>query len=489
MTEPEILFQPENPEQAAFLSASEDYVLGGGERGGGKTAIACIDGLGLNNPGNGKRAIDFPAYHGLFLRRTLNELRNVKDETLKWYPLLGRTIDETTGQVLEPRWFEQEKKWVFPSGATIRFGYLESEGDELRYQGHQYQWICWEELTQWPSNRQFILLNACLRGSKDDFPPEFKLKVRATCNPGGPGHQWVRDFWQIDDLGNPNAFTVAVPDQPDLYTSRRFVRFYRKKNRKLPDDYDKQFAEMSEQVRKAWLFGEWNIVDATGSIYRDQIEILHANGGFRDLPYDPRFPVNTFWDLGTTDPTCVWFHQRVNGVDCFIDYYEQANKGLNAHVNAVRAKGYTYGTHYLPHDAMHKKSGYKGIVMTSRDIIEDLGLRNIIVLPNASINDGIEHARVALPRCRFDAAACARGIECLKNYRAKFDEKLGTYREEPIHDQYSHGSDAFRQFAQALSLGHIEDDMPGGEAERYLPSGGAYSRHDEMQARRRRWKV
>lgn len=441
------------PKQQQAAVSTARFLLFGGGAGGGKTHWAIIDALGLNNPGPAepggpnRRAIDFADYKALFLRRTVRQLEDVIMRTKQYYPIWGRCPKTGT----EPTWREQKKMWIFPSGATIFFGYVDKPSDVENYQGWQYHWICFEELTQWPSGDAFHYLHTRLR--KDEGSP-VHIGMRATCNPGGVGHHWVRSFWHINNVGDPTHFTVPTEIEVGGERSvhdldRQFIPAKLDDNPYLKrDQYALSLAHQSSNVQKALREGRWDIVDLKGVVYADQITELHELGRIKEVPYDPRYPVNTIWDLGIADLTAIWFHQRVEGVDHFISYYEARNRGLKDHWKALQLLPYQYGIHLVPHDAGHRRNTDGGGLMTIVDIMEDLGMRNMHVVPKTrDVQQGIEQSRIVMPRCLFDWGACERGIQCLTNYRFKINED-GTPSMRPVHDEWSHGADAFRQFAQ-----------------------------------------
>jgi hypothetical protein len=495
--------------QAEYLAASEHFVLFGGATGGGKSEAGIVDGLGFNNPGvlTGQqqfefglsetpdvppkhfRAIDFPHYQGLFLRRSMPELEDIIRRTKELYPEIGWDIGPD-GKIRKPIFKEQKKTWIFPSGARILFGYVQNQGDERRYQGWEYQWIMWEELTQWPNDSAFQFLNTRLR-RKASLP--VRPGIRATCNPGGVGHQWVRDFWQIPDDGSPTSFAVPVKidlgDGPMVKTlTRRFIPSKLEDNPHADQEsYATMLAGQSEQTRRAMREGRWDIVDIRGMIFTDEIEFLVKNGRFRDIPYDPRFPVNTFWDLGLSDRCCVWFHQRIGGNDYFIDYEELEGVGIKGQKMLLDSKEYVYGVHFLPHDVTHKQNRHDGVITTTLDIYDDLGVRPIEVVPQIrSVQEGIEMARIVLPKCYFDSNLCAHGIKCLMNYRYK-QENTGVLSRSPLHDIYSHGADAFRQFAQAYDM--IDDVLANVEdTDEDIPDT-VTSRSRAIKPKKKVWKV
>ena len=167
-----------------------------------------------------------------------------------------------------------------------------------------------------------------------------------------------------------------------------------------------------------------------------------------NVPHDPALPVYTAWDLGIGDSTAIWFVQVTGREIRLIDCYEASGVGLD-HYAAMLKEGkrarYNYAEHWLPHDADHRDltSG-----RTRLETLRALGL-DCRVLPVARVEDGINAARMVLPRCYFDSTKCAEGLRALRHYRAEFDEKRKVLRPRPLHDWSSHYADAFRYLAQA----------------------------------------
>lgn len=437
------------PNQMRYLASSADMLLYGGGAGGGKTHVAIYDLLGLNNPGNGMRAIDFPSYKAILLRRTLKQVQDVINRSKRIFKVWGR--GKNTGA--EPEYNATNKCWTFESGAKIFFGYIAKPGDEENYQGWEYQLICFEELTQWPNSYPFTFLHTRLRRVSD---APIKLGMRATCNPGGVGHQWVRAFWQISGDGAPNKFTIPVKinvggTEKIVNQTRQFIPSLLDDNIYL--DRVSYAASLNdgtkpEHLVKALRHGRWDIFDARGLIYINEMNYIQTNGHIRNVPYDPRYPVNTFWDLGIADQTAIWCHQRIDFVDYFIKFLSGESKGLRFYWNLLKQTGYTFGVHFVPHDAGHRKHNQDGIVKTIQEIMIDLGMGSVVVVPKThTLSTAIETTRSILPKCFFDHAGCEEGITALSEYRFPIDSagNLGT---RPVHDRSSHAADGLRQFAQ-----------------------------------------
>lgn len=184
-----------------------------------------------------------------------------------------------------------------------------------------------------------------------------------------------------------------------------------------------------------------------GAYYGRMMTQAEADGRICKLPWEPKLPVTTAWDLGIGDSTAIWFCQQVGHETRIIDYYEASGEGMVHYVKVLREKPYAYREHILPHDADVRLQDEQG--RTRREILYSLGITGR-VLSTSKVDDGIEAVRQTLPQCWFDGEKCARGLEALRQYRKDYDEKLKTFRDKPLHDWTSHAADAFRYLAVGL---------------------------------------
>ena len=182
-----------------------------------------------------------------------------------------------------------------------------------------------------------------------------------------------------------------------------------------------------------------------GAYYGKEMRQLTDMGKIRDIEYDPMFPVHTAWDLGYSDDTAIWFFQVVHGEIRMLDYHSSNGQPVAFYAGIIQSReverGYQYGFHYLPHDARAKT------LASNKSIIEQLSdkipLKYLRIVPNLSLQDGIQASRLALTRAWFDHK-CEDGIECLRQYQREYDEDKKVFRDKPRHDWTSHGADAFR---------------------------------------------
>lgn len=180
-----------------------------------------------------------------------------------------------------------------------------------------------------------------------------------------------------------------------------------------------------------------------GAFYGDQMKAARQEGRICRVPYDPSLPVDTDWDLGI-DAMAVWFSQsRRSGEIGLIDYYENIGGGLVACIKELKSRPYIYGQHWGPHDIETKEIS---TAKTRRQIAYDHGL-SFQVTPKLLVDDGITAAQALLSRCYFDEEKTKHGLECLRQYKRTWNQRLAQFTATPVHDWASHGADAFRGLA------------------------------------------
>lgn len=196
-------------------------------------------------------------------------------------------------------------------------------------------------------------------------------------------------------------------------------------------------------------------VSTDGCYYAEQL--TKARKESRIVPVIPVLPepVNTFWDIGRGDMTAIWLHQYATFQDRFIDYMESSGEDLIYYVQQLQKiaseRGFTFRTHYLPHEADYKRIGETPDTnKTIKEMLQSLWPgQNFQVVPRVTeIMAGIQATRSAFSSACFDETKCANGIKRLENYRKRWNKTLGCWSNEPSHDDASHGADAFRQWGQ-----------------------------------------
>lgn len=250
--EREVIFSPNPGPQTEFLAASEREVLFGGAAGGGKSIGLLADPL---------RYFGNSSFNGLLLRRTNDELRELVWKSQELYPKAYPGA----------KWQEKKSQWTFPSGARLWMTYLERDEDVLRYQGQAFSYICFDEITQHPTPFAWNYMRSRLRTTDPDLP----LHMRATTNPGGPGHSWVKKMF-IDPAPAGRAFPATDIDTgeplkyPDTHEKAGQPLFYRRFiPSKLSDNpylyeegtYEANLLSLPEMQRRQLLEGDWSIAE------------------------------------------------------------------------------------------------------------------------------------------------------------------------------------------------------------------------------------
>jgi hypothetical protein len=330
--------------QRLLIGCPVPDVLYGGGRGGGKTWGLLLDWL----------------YHreqytehsrGIIFRRTLEELAEVKDIAQKLFTCTGGVF------------LEGKNTWRWRDGSFLRMRYLERDSDAGRYQGHSYTWMAVDEMGNFPAPQPIDLVQACLRSGAAKI-----LKVfRASCNPGGLGHNWIRARYI-----NP-----APPFQPFQDPESKQWRVY------IPSSLDDNLAlrlndpEYEQRIRqatngndalwKAWRYNDWDIV--AGGMFDDVwSRVKHAIKPFK-IPAS--WYIDVSFDWGSSKPFSVLWWAESDGTQV------QVADGSWRH--------YPPGTLFLIHEwyGFNGKPN-EGLKMTAKEIAEGIiereqewGLRNV----------------------------------------------------------------------------------------------------------------
>lgn len=214
----------------------------------------------------------------------------------------------------------------------------------------------------------------------------------------------------------------------------------------LNDERKKAKREMSTEDYEHIWEGKARTVTA-GAIYRHEILQLTADRRIANVPYDPVLPVHTVWDLGWNDSMTIIFVQKGPMDIRVIDYIEDSHRTLDWYVSEIERRPYRWGTDYIPHDG-RTKNFQTG--KSTEELLRKLG-RNPFVLAQLNVEEGIKQVRMIFPKCYFDERKTTRLIECLKRYERRMHEKTNVAM-APLHNEFSHGADAFRYLAMSADL-------------------------------------
>ena len=196
-------------------------------------------------------------------------------------------------------------------------------------------------------------------------------------------------------------------------------------------------------------------VSTKACYYAVQMAKMRKEKRITSVPFEPGYPVNSFWDIGNRDGTAVWLHQQVGVQHRFIRFFEGWGEPYAHFVGLLdkfqQQTGCVWGRHYLPHDGAHERQGEVNNT-SPRTMLENLGLKKIEIVERIpEIQHGIQATRDFMASCWIDEQGCKEGINHLDSYRRTWNDRLGCYTDVPMHDEHSEGADAFRQAAQTFT--------------------------------------
>lgn len=269
------------PKQAAFIACPCDDVGFGGARGGGKSD-AVIGDWACHEDQYKSDAI------GLAFRRERTQLTELIERAKSVLCQIGH------------KWHEQDKYFRGPNGGRLRFSYLENDADADSYQGHSYTRLYPEEMGTFPSEAPINKLNATLRSGAG-----VPCQMKGTCNPGGPGHQWVKSRYRLGT--NPGGYEIYTYKfinpftKKEIEKTRVFIPSKVNDNKFLGDDYVANLFQVGNpNLVKAWLEGDWSVTQ--GAFFPEWSERLHILAPFT-IP-DTWLRLRAM-DWGSAKPFCV----------------------------------------------------------------------------------------------------------------------------------------------------------------------------------------
>lgn len=271
----------------------------GGAAGGGKSDLLLMAAL---------EYVDVPGYAAILFRRTYTDLALPG-------ALMDRARQWLTGT--DATWNEQQKRWTFPSGATLAFGYLEGPSDVYRYQSAEFQLIGFDELTQFePASYEYLFSR--LRRPKEGALGTVPLRMFSASNPGGVGHGWVKKRFITEATRGSRVFVPAkIADNPHLDV----------------DGYRSSLSHLEPTLRRQLEDGDWQV--AEGLAFPEFRPAVHCVEAFPIPPHWQRFE---FMDHGIANP-CAWFVAATDedgNLVVFDSYYSPGN--VSEHCRAIVAR-------------------------------------------------------------------------------------------------------------------------------------------------------
>lgn len=290
-----VAWAPQDGSQHAFLSCPIFEVLYEGTRGPGKTDALLMD-YG-QHVGAGFGA----AWKGILFRQTYPQLQDVIAKSKKWFWTIWPAA----------KYNEAFHQWSWPTGEMLFLRQFDKPDDYWNYHGHEYPFVGWEELCNWPTDEGFKRMMSTIRSSTPGVPK----KVRSTTNPYGPGHNWVKFRYRL-----PAWRSVVIDDSRDeegrLEPPRIAIHSSIHENKILmaaDPDYIERIAASArnEAERKAWLEGSWDIV--AGGMFDDLWdEKVHV---VKPFPIPPSWTIKRSFDWGSSHPFSVGWHAVSDGTD------------------------------------------------------------------------------------------------------------------------------------------------------------------------------
>ena len=324
----------------------------------------------------------------------------------------------------------KEAEIVGLNGSLFKFAGLRQQ-DVTKIKSFEGFDVCWVEEAQAVSEKSWSILIPTIRKPNSEI--------------------WVTFNPELDTDPTYERFVTNPPGDCQV----EFINW--RDNKWFPDVLDQERLHLKKvdpvAYENVWEGKCKAAVD--GAIYNTEIQQTIVDKRIRNVPYDPMLKVHGVLDLGFNDATAIIFVQKHMSEFRVIDYIEDSHRTLDSYAAEIRDRQYNLGTLYLPHDGAAKTLASGG--MSPADILRRLGL-NVEVIPIAKVETGIKAARLIFRQCYFDEHKCKRLLECLKRYRRNIPTSTNE-PQNPIHDEYSHGADAFRMLAMCSNNMTNDDEF------------------------------
>jgi len=267
------------PKQAIALESTVDELFYGGAKGGGKSDFMLADFLRGKQYGSKHR--------GILFRRTYKEFEELQNRAREIYPRIGA------------RYLKGERLWSFPGGATLKMRHLDRDEDVHLYQGHQYTWVGFDELTEWPNDKCYIFMFSCARS-----PHGIPVRIRATGNPGRIGHVWVKHRFIEEKV----PMNVYYDPETEMY--RTFIPAKLEDNPALMKNdpgYEKRLKALPRHLYRAFREGDWDVF--AGQAFEEIRRDLHF---IRPIPLHPSWIRFCSFDWGYARPYSIGWWTKTN---------------------------------------------------------------------------------------------------------------------------------------------------------------------------------
>jgi hypothetical protein len=272
-----------------------------------------------------------PSWRGILFRQNYPNLEEVITKSLKWFKRVFPKAVYKDGKHV----------WIWPTGERLYFRHAAREQDYYNYHGHEFPWIAWEELTNWANDKLYINMMSVCRSSSPGMPRRY----RATTNPYGVGHHWVKARF-IDPVPRGEPFT----GEDGLL--RVAIHLERSENYKLLEndpDYVKRLQAQDGPKREAWLYGNWDLVagDMFCEAWDPKVHIV------RPFTIPRSWYIDRSFDWGSSKPYCVQWWAESDGTP--IEYSDGTKRNTRAGDLFMIAEN--YGWNGKPNEGVVKTAG------------------------------------------------------------------------------------------------------------------------------------
>jgi len=277
--------------------------------------------------------------------------------------------------------------------------------------------LCWVEEAQSVSKTSWNILIPTIRKEKSEI--------------------WVTFNPELESDETYQRFVVSPPE------NCKVAKINWSDNPWFPDtlklEKDALFSRDREAYNTVWEGLCRQTVD--GAIFAKELTMAELDGRICNLPYDPIKPCHVVFDLGWADSTAYWVVQFIAQEVRLIRYHEDNQQTIAHYLAKIQSYGYVIDTIWLPHDAGNKTLASHG--KSIEEVVRAANF-NTRVIERTPIVDSINAARMMFNKCWFDRNNTHEGLQCLRHYRYDVDPDTKQFSQKPLHDNYSHGADAFR---------------------------------------------
>jgi len=318
--------------------------------------------------------------------------------------------------------YEIQKQGIYGlNGTTFSFEGIKNNTTRIKsYEGVDY---CWVEEAVKVSKASWDILIPTIRKEGSE--------IWLTFNPELEEDETYKRF--VKNARPEDSFVIHMNFRDNPWLSGSMKREIETAQEGDPDDFHVIWEGYPQRT-------------VSGAVYAKEIRALDLEKRVLTVPWDRDFAVSTWWDLGRSDKTTIWFAQKVAMQYRILAYYENRFEDVLHYVKELQSRMYTYDTFWLPHDGAAKRLGMKNTIQ--EQLQSYFPNAQVKIVPRQSISDGINAARLVFPNCYFDEEECEVGIGHLRRY--KYEVKDGQFSREPKHDDASHAADAFRYLALTI---------------------------------------